>query len=84
MVSLLGGQFGLASEFYPSLLRGLHACVGALGDQTALKFGQDPNHLPHGAACGRLGVDMLRQGAKLDALGAECVQHGKKIAQTAA
>src|SRR4029450_8174391 len=84
MVSLLWGQFGLASEFYPSGLRGLHPGAGALGDQAALEFGQYSDDLPHGAACGRLGVDMLGQGAKLDALGAEVIQHGKKIAQTAA
>ena len=84
IVSLLVGQFGLASEFYPSGLRDLHPGAGALGDQAALEFGQAPDDLPHGTACGRLGVDMLGQGAKLDALGAECVQHGKKIAQTAA
>src|SRR4030095_455415 len=82
--SLLGREFGLASEFYPSGLRGLHSGAGALGDQAALEFGQYPDDLPHGAACGRLGVDMLGQGAKLDALGAEVVQHGNKIAQTAA
>jgi hypothetical protein len=39
MVDLLRGEFGLASEFHPSALRGLHACAGALGDQAALKFG---------------------------------------------
>src|SRR4030095_17133687 len=46
MVSLLWGQFGLASEFYPSLLRGLHPGAGALGDQAVLEFGQDPDDLP--------------------------------------
>src|SRR4029453_13098244 len=82
--SLLWREFGLASPFFPSGLGGLHSGAGALGDQAALEFGQDSDDLPHGAACGRLGVDMLGQGAKLDALGTECVQHGKTIAQTAA
>src|SRR5262249_6921770 len=61
MFSLLRGKFGLASEFHPSGLRGLHPGAGALGDQAALEFGQYAYHLPHSPACGGLGVDMLGQ-----------------------
>ena len=84
MGDLLRGQFGLTSEFYSSVFRRLHACAGAFGDQAALQFGQDANHLLHGAAGGGLGVDMLGQGAKRDALVAQRGQHGHEIAQTPA
>ena len=43
---------------------------GALGNQVTLQLGQDANHLPHGAAGGGLGVDVLGQGLKFDPLGA--------------
>ena len=84
MFDLLRGQFVFASEFYPSALRGLHACAGALGDKAALKFGQYAYHLPHGAAGGCFGVDVLGQGFKFDVLGAKLVQHGNQVVQTAA
>ncbi len=81
---LLHGQLGLTVELHPALLRGLHASVGAHGDQAVLYFGQHPNHLLHGAACGGLGIDVLGQGAQLDPLGTALVQHRDEIAQAAA
>jgi hypothetical protein len=84
MGDLLRGQFGLGAESDPTLPGGLHAGAGALSDQAAFEFGQDTNHLPHSAAGGGLGVNMLRQRAKLDAAGAELVEHHDEIAQTPA
>ena len=59
MGDLLRRQLRLGAELHPTLLGGLHAGAGAFGDQAALQFGQDADHLPHGTAGGGLGVDVL-------------------------
>ena len=84
MGDLLRGQFGFGTELDPTLPGGLHAGTGALRDQAAFEFGQDPNHLPHSTAGGGLGVNRLRQRAEFDPVGAERVEHHDEIAQTAA
>jgi hypothetical protein len=84
MGDLLWRQLRLRTKFHPALPGGFHAGAGALGNQAAFQFGQDADHLPHGAAGGRLGVNVFGQGAKLDAVGAQIVQQGDEVAQTAA
>ncbi len=58
MGHLLRHQLGLRAALHPALLGGCDTGTGALGHQAALEFGQDADHLPHGAA-GGLGVDVL-------------------------
>ena len=81
MGHLLRGQLRLGAEWHATLLGGLHASAGAFGDQAALEFGQDADHLPHGTAGGGLGVDVLRQGLKVDSLGAQRVEQRDEIAE---
>ena len=66
VVDLLRREFSLAPEFHASAFRGLYPGAGPLTDKAALQFRQYANHLPHGAACRRLGVDCLRERTKLD------------------
>lgn len=68
-------QFRLAPEFHAALLRYLHSDPSSFNDQRTFKLGPHAYHLPHGAACGRLGVDCLREGTELDTLLFEVVQH---------
>jgi hypothetical protein len=81
MGDLLRRQLQLGAELHPTLLGGLHAGAGAFGDQTALEFGQDADHLPHSTAGGGLGVDVLGQGLQFDPLDAQRVQQRDEIAQ---
>jgi hypothetical protein len=48
-------------------LKQLDACAGSFAYHAALKLGQYANHLPHSAACGRLGVDVFCKGAEFHA-----------------
>jgi hypothetical protein len=57
MSNLLRRQLRLGAELHPALPGGFDAGAGAFGHQAALQFGQDADHLPHGAAGGGLGVD---------------------------
>jgi hypothetical protein len=84
MGDLLRRQLRLGTEFHPAFLRGLHAGAGTFGHQAPLSLGQDADHWPHGAAGGGLGVDVLGQRAKRDALGARRVQQRHEIALTLA
>jgi hypothetical protein len=68
MGDLLRRQLRLGAEFHPALLGGLHAGASAFGNQAALQFGQDADHLPHGTTGGGLGINMLGQGLKFDTL----------------
>ena len=84
MGHLLWCQLRLGAELHATLLGGLHAGAGAFGDQATLQLGQDADHLPHRTAGGGLGVDVLCQRAKLDALGTQLIQQGDEVTQTPA
>src|ERR1017187_6533778 len=81
---LLRGHFRLPAEFHSPALRGLHPGAGPFADEAALQLGQYADHLPHGPACRRLGVDLLSEGTEFDAALLEVVKHGDQIAQAAA
>ena len=80
----LAGQLWLAREFHAPVFRGLHSGAGAFADKAAFKLGEYAYHLPHGAACGRVGVDVFRQRTKFHALLFQVVEHGYQVAQAAA
>jgi hypothetical protein len=82
--NLLRGHFRLTSEFHAPALRGLHSGAGPFADEAALQLGQYADHLPHGPACRRLGVDLLGEGTEFDAALLEVVEHGDQVAQAAA
>ena len=46
-----GGEFRLAAKRHAALLSFLDSGAGAFGYHGALKFGQNADKLPHGAAC---------------------------------
>jgi hypothetical protein len=73
-------EFWFASEFDASALRGVDAGAGPSADKAAFKLGEKPNHLPHGAACRRLGVDVLGKRTEFNPTGAEVIEHGYEIA----
>src|ERR1022692_1871643 len=81
---LLRRQFRLASEFHAPAFRGLHSGAGPFADKAAFKLGQNANHLPHGPACRRLGVDCFREGAEFHAPVFQVVEHGYQVVQAAA
>jgi hypothetical protein len=81
---LLRGHFRLTAEFHAPTLRGLHSGAGPFADEAALQLGQYADHLPHGPACRRLGVDLLGEGTEFDAALLEVVEHGDQVAQAAA
>jgi hypothetical protein len=41
-------------------------------------------HLPHGAACGGVGVDVFREGTEFDTTVFQVIQHGYQVAQATA
>jgi hypothetical protein len=84
VVELLRGELVLASEFNPSALGGFDPGAGALADKAALKLGQEANHLPHGAASRRVGVDVFRKRTEFNPALFEFVEHGYQVAQAAA
>jgi hypothetical protein len=53
---LRGGKFRLAAKLHAAPLGFLDSGAGALGYHGSLKFGQNADKLPHGAACRCLGV----------------------------
>jgi hypothetical protein len=76
VLDLLRVEFSLAPKFHATLFRRLHSGARALADKAPFKLGQDAYHLPHGAACRRIGVDVFRQGMKFDAPLFQVVEHG--------
>jgi hypothetical protein len=83
-VSRSGVSFTLRPNFTPPALRILHPGAGAFGSQGSLKRGQHTDHLPHGAACRRLGVDGFPERLELYALLLKTVRHVNEVAHTAA
>src|ERR1019366_5294720 len=55
--NLLGGKFYFPTKFHAPALRCLHSGPRAFGDQRPFEFSQNADHLPHGAARRRRGVD---------------------------
>lgn len=84
VADLLRREFRLAPKFNAPALRVLHSGAGSLADKAAFQFCQHINHLPHGAACRRLGVDCLRERTKFHGAFFQVAQHGYQVAQTAA
>ena len=58
---LLRGQKRLAAHLHPTGDRRRAARLRAFLNERPFQFRQYPDHLPHGAACGRGGVDSFRQ-----------------------
>jgi len=50
------GEFRLSAKRHAALFGFLDSGAGALGYHGSLKLGQNADKLPHGAACGCLGV----------------------------
>jgi hypothetical protein len=84
VVELLRGEFALSSEFNPSALDGFDPGAGAFADKAALTLGQEANHLPHGAAGRRVGVDVFCKRTEFNAALFEFVEHGYQVVQAAA
>jgi hypothetical protein len=57
---LLRRELGLTPQLHPTPFRRVPARFCPLLDQGAFQFREDADHLPHGAAGGRLGVDGFR------------------------
>ena len=67
MGHLLLRQLPLTPEFHAAGFCGLDAGTGSLADKAPLQLRQYANHLPHCAACRRVGIDRLRKRTELDA-----------------
>ena len=63
--------------------RGLHAGLGALGDQRALELGDRAEHLQREHALRRRGVDGIAQRAEMRALRLELLDEGEQVADRA-
>jgi hypothetical protein len=81
---LLRGEGGLSSEFHAAFLRGFYSGAGPFADQASLELGHGADHLPHGAACRRLRVDVLYQGAEGNAALFQVIEDRDQVAQAAA
>ena len=55
------GEFLFPAKLDAAPPRFLHSGLSAFNDQAAFKLRQYADHLPHGAACGRLRVDGFRE-----------------------
>ncbi len=64
MSNLLRRQLGFAAHLHPTSDRRRAVRLGALLNQGAFQFRQYPDHLPHGAARGRRGVNRFRKRAE--------------------
>src|SRR6516165_11714678 len=73
-------EFALAPEFPAPALRGSYSGAGAFADKAALKLGQQANHLPHGAACRRRGIDMLGKRPEFNLSAFEVIKHRDEVA----
>jgi hypothetical protein len=52
--------------------------------QGTFEFSEYAYHLPHGAACSYVGVDVIREGTEFHASVFQVVEQGYQVAQTAA
>ena len=80
VVDRLGSEFHFPAKLHTSALRGLHSGAGAIGDQRPFKFRWNPDHLPHGAACRRRGIDCLGERMEVNITGAEAAAHYQRAA----
>jgi hypothetical protein len=76
MFDLFRGQARLPSGFDAPRSRGLHSGACPFDNQTPSKLGKQGYHLPHGAACRRVGVDCLCERAEFHAAFFQVVEHG--------
>ena len=78
-----GVSFRLRPNLYAPALCGLDSGAGPLADKAPLQFDEGADHLPHGAACRRFGVDVLRKRTEFHALLFQVIEHGYQFAQAA-
>ena len=84
MGDLLQRQLGLAAHLHATGDRRRAARFGPFLDQGAFQFRQYPDHLPHGAARGRRGVNRFRQGAEGYTPRFQVIQEADQVPQRAA
>jgi hypothetical protein len=58
--------------------------AGPFRYEAAFQFREHTYHLPHGAACGGVGVDVLRKGTEFHASVCQVIEHRYQVAQAAA
>jgi hypothetical protein len=81
---LLGVELALAPEFHAAFAGRCDAGAGPLGYQAPFQFREYAYHLPHGAARGRISVNVFREGTEFHAPMFQVVEHGYQVAQAAA
>jgi hypothetical protein len=79
-----GVSFGLRPNFTPPIFAALTPARLRSPSEAAFELGRDADHLPHGVASRRLGVDHFRQRSEFDATFLEVVQHSHQVGQAAA
>ena len=84
MGDLLRRELGLAAHLHPTGDRRRAARFRAFLNQRAFQFRQYPDHLPHGAARGRRGVNRFRQGTEGHTPRFQVIQEADQVAQRAA
>ncbi len=62
----------------------VNPCERAFADKAAFQFREYADHLPHGAACRRVGVDCFREGTEGHAPVFQVIEHGDQVAQAPA
>src|ERR1019366_9719789 len=81
MIELVIWELWFSAKLHTAPLSRLDTGAGALGNQRPLEFGNDPDHLPHGAAGRGVRVDCLGQRPELDPALFEVIEHGDEIAE---
>lgn len=67
------------SDMHSSCFCGLHACLGALGDEGAFVLGKDGELAEYHAAYSGVGVEALGDGVELDTARLQVVEDLKKM-----